>query len=239
MKRNYLVFVMLFVFLLTACADLSSEQTDRSKTSTTNSNQVSVEFVRVVDGDTAVFLYNGVEEKVRYLLIDTPESVDPNECVQPYGKDASARNEALLKSGKVTLEFEKSERDKYGRLLGYVFVDGVSVQETLLEEGLARVAYIYEPPYQYLDDFYDAESVAQSAKIGIWENNGYVTDRGFNQCVDDSSSTITETKEDSTETNIFNNCTDLRKVYPDGVPSTHPAYQKKMDRDGDDYACEK
>lgn len=153
-----------------------------------SSNQVSVTLVRVVDGDTIRVMFNGKEETVRYLLIDTPETKSPNTCVQPYGEEAHKRNEQLLKSGKITLEFEKSLRDKYDRLLAYVFVDGKSVQETLLEEGLARVAYIYEPPYKYLTKFEQAEKRAKDAKKNIWSENGYATDNGFQGCVNDSNS---------------------------------------------------
>lgn len=246
---------------------------EKKQTDSVNKNQVPVQFVRVVDGDTAVVIYNGKEETVRYLLIDTPESKSPNTCVQLYGKDASARNEQLLKSGKVTLEFDGPKRDKYGRLLAYVFVNGVSVQKTLLEEGYARVAYIYDPPYVYLDEFRAAETRAKNGKKRIWSISGYVTDNGFSKCETGGSSNKsnnnssssgggsssssgggnssnggnnsstggnnTTTPPQSGEKENFKNCTELRKVYPDGVPSGHPAYQSKMDRDKDGWACER
>lgn len=209
--------------------------------SESNSEQIPVEFVRVIDGDSIKVKINGVEETVRYLLIDTPETKHPNSCVQPYGKEASERNEELLRSGQITLEFDGPERDKYDRLLAYVFVDGLSVQKTLLEEGLARVAYIYDPPYKYLDEFYKAESEAKSSKLNIWNKDGYVTENGFQDCVDDDSVfTSTSLSDNDTTDNVeyFNNCTELKKVYPNGVPKEHPAYQEKMDRDKDGYACE-
>ena len=123
---------------------------------TSDNQRVSVQLTRTVDGDTIKVLYKGKEETVRYLLIDTPESKKkPGTCVQPYAKSASEKkNEQLVSSGDLSLEFDNgNERDKYGRLLAYVFVDGKSVQETLLKEGYARVAYIYEPTYKYLDQF--------------------------------------------------------------------------------------
>jgi micrococcal nuclease len=104
---------------------------------------VPVTLVDPIDGDTIKVRMNGKVDTVRYLLVDTPESKKLGMCVQPYAKEAYSRNAELVKAGKLTLEFEKDEtRDSYGRLLSYVFVDGDSVQEKLLKEGFARVAYM-------------------------------------------------------------------------------------------------
>lgn len=215
-------------------------------------NQVAVKLSRVVDGDTIKVFYKGKEESVRYLLMDTPESKKPGECVQPYAEKASKRNEQLVKSGKLTLEFEKSRTDKYGRLLAYVFVDGKSVQEMLIKEGLARVAYIYEPPYKYLNDYEKAQKYAEGKRLNIWSKKGYVSSRGFNGCADGKTQKApakTPSKQPvkqpaakpapTGKKENFKNCTELRKKYPNGVPEGHPAYQPKMDRDKDGYACER
>ena len=145
-------------------------------------NRIPVTLTKTVDGDTIKVMYKGKEETVRYLLIDTPESKKPNTCVQPYAEKASERNKQLVNSGRLTLEFEKSERDKYDRLLAYVFVNGISVQETLLKEGYARVAYIYEPPYKYLSKYEKAEDIAQQQHTNIWSQSGLVTESGFVGC---------------------------------------------------------
>lgn len=145
---------------------------------------IDVTLDRAIDGDTIKVIYNGKKDTVRYLLVDTPETKKPNSCVQPYGEDASKRNKELVNSGKLQLEFDKGDRrDKYGRLLAYVYVDGKSVQETLLKEGLARVAYVYEPNTKYIDQFRLDEQEAKSDKLSIWSKSGYVTNRGFNGCV--------------------------------------------------------
>ncbi|WP_339181565.1 thermonuclease family protein [Bacillus sp. FSL R5-0560] len=243
---------------------------DKSKAKD-NKELVDVTLDRAVDGDTIKVKYNGNVDTVRYLLVDTPESKKPDSCVQPYGEDASKRNKELVSDGKLQLEFDKGDhRDKYGRLLAYVYVDGKSVQETLLKEGLARVAYVYEPNTKYIDQFKKDEQEAKSEKLSIWSKNGYVTDKGFNGCVKQkntavkkattskpatsqpttpkvSSDTSTSSENDASssssastgETETFKNCTELRKKYPNGVPSSHPAYQSKMDRDHDNYACER
>ncbi|MFB7302567.1 thermonuclease family protein [Heyndrickxia sporothermodurans] len=229
---------------------------EQKKKSTKPSNRVPVTLTKTVDGDTIKVMYKGKEESVRYLLIDTPESKKPGSCVQPYAESAFNRNKQLVNSGKLTLEFEKSERDKYDRLLAYVFVDGKSVQETLLKEGYARVAYIYEPPYKYLSKYQNAEDMAKNKHSNIWSKSGLVTDKGFNGCAtkatvakksnttrksigNSSPKTNTTPPPTSGGTEFFANCTELRKKYPNGVPSTHPAYQPKMDRDKDGYACER
>ncbi|MED1123278.1 thermonuclease family protein [Bacillus atrophaeus] len=258
----------------------TSKKNSSDKKASDKKKLVDVTLNNTVDGDTIKVNYKDEVETVRYLLVDTPETKKPNSCVQPYGEDALERNKELVNSGKLQLEFDEGDRtDKYGRMLAYVYVDGKSVQETLLKEGLARVAYAYEPNTKYIDQFKKDEQEAKSEKLSIWSKNSYVTDKGFNGCVKkasaakkkttsnesnkqssstqnsdtnksssnsssssaSSSSNTTQTSPStSTEgTESFANCTELRKKYPNGVPSTHPAYQSKMDRDHDNFACER
>lgn len=248
--------------------EATKEKTADKSDSKDKKELVDVTLDRAVDGDTIKVKYKGNVDTVRYLLVDTPESKKPDSCVQPYGEDASKRNKELVSDGKLQMEFDKGDhRDKYGRLLAYVYVDGKSVQETLLKEGLARVAYVYEPNTKYIDQFKKDEQEAKSDKLSIWSKNGYVTDKGFNGCIKQkntavkkattskpaakqpttpkaSSETSTTTENEASsastgETETFKNCTELRKKYPNGVPSSHPAYQSKMDRDHDNYACER
>jgi micrococcal nuclease len=92
----------------------------------------------VADGDTIVVDLNGVEERVRYIGIDTPEVGDP--C----GDEATQANRLLVNGQMVRLEKDISERDRYGRLLRYVYVGDVFVNAELVKDGWA-VAYRYEP----------------------------------------------------------------------------------------------
>ncbi|PAD38999.1 thermonuclease family protein [Terribacillus sp. 7520-G] len=239
------IWLIISLFLISACgtANTSNEHPDSKTQATTTSgttDRAEVSLVRIVDGDTIKVNYNGQEETVRYLLIDTPETKAPNKCVQPYGKEASKRNEELVTNAdKLELEFDVGERmDKYGRLLAYVYADGVSVQQTLLEEGLARVAYVYPPNTRYLDAFEEAEASAKNKGAAVWKQDGYATERGFDGCATNQDTSDAPNEDNSNESANFANCTELRKTYPDGVPSTHPAYQRKFDRDKDDYACE-
>ncbi|VEF47441.1 SPbeta phage DNA nuclease, lipoprotein [Bacillus freudenreichii] len=217
-------------------------------------DQIPVTLVKTIDGDTIKVIYNGKEQNVRYLLIDTPETNHPRLGKQPFGEEAKERNRQLLNSGDLTLEFDIGERvDKYGRLLAYVYVDGKSVQETLLEEGLARVAYVYPPNTRHLSPYEKAQERAKAKAIGIWSIENYATDSGFKESSSGSTSNSGGSQQPSTNsqpanapdssqsggTEYFQNCTELRKVYPNGVPEGHPAYQPKMDRDKDGYACER
>lgn len=106
------IWLIISLFLISACgtANTSNEHPDSKTQATTTSgttDRAEVSLVRIVDGDTIKVNYNGQEETVRYLLIDTPETKAPNKCVQPYGKEASKRNEELVTNAdKLELEFD-------------------------------------------------------------------------------------------------------------------------------------
>lgn len=150
-----------------------------------SSDQIPVELVRTIDGDTITVNIEGEKRNIRYLLIDTPEIDHKNpENTEPFARKATERNDELLRSGQVTIEFDEGDReDRYGRLLAYIYVDGKSVQQTLLEEGYARVAFVFEPNTKYIDEFNLAAEKAKNAEIGVWERDGYVTNRGFDTSV--------------------------------------------------------
>lgn len=119
---------------------------------------------RIVDGDTIV-LENG--QKVRYIGIDTPESVDPRRGVQCFGKEASARNKTLVEGKSVRLEKDVSEVDRYGRLLRYVYLGDIMVNEALVREGFAY-ASSYPPDVAYDERLRSAETLAKIAQAGLW-----------------------------------------------------------------------
>ncbi|WP_316503131.1 thermonuclease family protein [Paenibacillus sp. CGMCC 1.18879] len=100
---------------------------------------------------------------MRLILIDTPE-MSPEE---PFGPEASTFTRKLLQGKQVTLEFDQSERDRYGRLLAYAYIGEEMVNELLLEKGLARVA-VFPPDVKYEERFRDVERKARAAGIGIW-----------------------------------------------------------------------
>lgn len=147
-------------------------------------NQIPITLIEIIDGDTIKAKVKGEIETIRYLLLDTPESKNPRMCVQPYAKEAFQRNKELVRDGSLTMELEQGNtRDSYGRLLAYVYVDGKSVQEARLKEGFARVGYIMIPPYKYIRQFRDVESLAKRNKLNIWSLPGFVSNWEFRGCV--------------------------------------------------------
>lgn len=123
--------------------------------------------LRVVDGDTIEVEIGGQTYKVRYIGIDTPETVDPRRPVQCFGKEAAERNRQLVEGRTVGLEKDVSETDQFGRLLRYVWVDGRMVNATLVEEGYA-LASTYPPDVKYAELFASLQAQAREAGRGLW-----------------------------------------------------------------------
>ncbi|MGE0026757.1 MAG: thermonuclease family protein [Thermoleophilia bacterium] len=130
----------------------------------------------VVDGDTIKVISRGFETPVRLIGIDTPETRAPGKPVQCFGPAASARTKRLLPVGqKVRLVTDQTQdtRDRYGRLLAYVFKAGRSgatgsVNYSLVRSGHAKV-YVYGGVrFQYAVPFFKAQNRAKRAKRGLW-----------------------------------------------------------------------
>lgn len=117
----------------------------------------------VVDGDT-VELEGG--ERVRYLLIDTPESTNgSNDC---YGEESAIFNRDLVEGVEVSLTYDTECRDQYGRLLAYVEVGGVEVNSRLVERGFACVLHIPPNGDERVLEFMNLLAIAQSESRGMW-----------------------------------------------------------------------
>jgi len=123
--------------------------------------------LRVVDGDTIEVLLGGEELRVRYIGIDTPETVDPRRPVGCFGKEASARNRELVEGKAVALEKDVSETDRFGRLLRYVWLQDRMVNARLVEEGYAT-ASTFPPDVRYAERFAALQAEAQEAGRGLW-----------------------------------------------------------------------
>lgn len=119
---------------------------------------------RVIDGDT-IEIENG--ERVRYLGVDTPETVDPRKPVQCFGVEASKKNKELVEGKTVRLEKDITDRDKYGRLLRYVYVDNLFINLELVKQGFAT-SYTYPPDVKYQEEILTAEREARRANRGLW-----------------------------------------------------------------------
>lgn len=125
--------------------------------------------VRVVDGDTIRVRLGGIEERVRYIGVDTPETVKPGSPVQCYGKAASAFNARVLRDRSVRLEFDAERRDRYGRLLAYVYrePDGLFVNAELVRRGYAQPLTI-APNEDHAAEFRRLARSARRAGRGLW-----------------------------------------------------------------------
>ena len=127
----------------------------------------SVRVTAVVDGDTIDVAWAGRQERVRLLGVDTPETVDPRRPVGCYGPEASAFTHRRLQGRTVRLRFDRQRRDRYGRLLAYVEVDGRRFNDELLTGGYARLLVI-PPNGRHGRAMLDEELAARSAERGLW-----------------------------------------------------------------------
>ena len=159
MKKNKLISILLMTGLIIyALFSFLPEEKEK------------VILLECIDGDTAHFEVNGKDEKVRFLAINTPEVDTDPEKSEPFGEAAASYTcKALKEADEITLEFdEKADRDHYGRLLAWVFVDGRLLQEELISKGYAEVKYIYDD-YRYVEELRLAQKKAEAEKAGMWK----------------------------------------------------------------------
>lgn len=130
-----------------------------------------VKFIKCVDGDTAKFERNNKVFTLRFLAVNTPETKSPKKGVEFYGKEASNYTcNRLEKAKNIEIEYDnKSDRnDRYGRNLGWVFLDDKLLQKDLVENGYAKVEYLYGK-YKYVEELKELETKAKKAKKGLWQ----------------------------------------------------------------------
>jgi len=127
------------------------------------------EVVEVNDGDTITVKSNGREERVRFIGIDTPEKNHPEKPVQCFAEAASRRLEVLINNQSVALQADpqNSNRDRYDRLLRYVYLpDGRMLNQIMVAEGYAFAYLAF--PHSRLDQFEQLENTAREKKLGLW-----------------------------------------------------------------------
>ena len=125
---------------------------------------------KVVDGDTITINLDGTSETIRLIGINTPETVDPRKPVECFGKQASDQAKTLLTEKKVRIEKDptQGDRDKYGRLLAYVWRDdGLFFNESMIQQGYAY-EYTYDKPYKYQTAFKADQATAKAQEKGLW-----------------------------------------------------------------------
>lgn len=143
--------------------NLDLEQS-RQSTETLEKQGSLFKVIKVIDGDT-IKLENG--EVVRYIGIDAPETVHSSKSVQCFGREASNKNKELVEGKLVRLEKDITDRDKYGRLLRYVWVGDLFVNDYLVRQGYAYV-YTFPPDVKYSKQFVQAQREARENNRGLW-----------------------------------------------------------------------
>ena len=138
-----------------------------TRTATPVRGQKLAQVVGIVSGDTIAVIIDGQEELVKYLNVDAPAVNDPVLGTEPIGEEALAANRVLVEGKQVTLEPDISDRDERGRLLRYVFVDDLMINELLLQQGAARLN-LTPPDTKYGARLQDAEQSARERGVGIW-----------------------------------------------------------------------
>lgn len=130
--------------------------------------------LKVVDGDTIHISYNGKDEKVRFIGLDTSETKDPRKPIQCFGREASAKMTELAENKTVRLEFDKTqgERDKYGRLLAFVYgEDNKNLAYEMIRQGYGNEYTYNSNPYKYQNEFKEAARKAREENKGLWAEN--------------------------------------------------------------------
>ena len=130
--------------------------------------------LRVTDGDTIHINYNGKNEKVRLIGLDTPETKDPRKPIQCFGREATAKMTEFAENKNVRLEFDKTqgERDKYGRLLAFVYSeDSKNLAYEMIRQGYGNEYTYNSNPYKYQNEFKKAASKAREENKGLWAEN--------------------------------------------------------------------
>lgn len=171
--------------------------------------RVSVKFEACVDGDTIKVMLDNKKTTVRFLAIDTPETVHPTKGEQPFGKEASNYTCNKVKNAKkLEIEYDEgsTKADKYNRALGWVFIDDTLLQKDLVSLGYAKVAYLYGD-YKYTEDLKKEESIAKSKKLGVWSLEEETTTKKIEK-------TTKKVTESETEDSIINELLkDVRKMF--------------------------
>lgn len=183
MRRRIWLIMVLLALVLAGCdvesvadptATRGSGSTSRNTaTSSTiaNTSDESYQVVRVVDGDTIIVSIDGTNQRLRYIGIDAPESVKPDTPVECFGQEASDENKRLVEGKRVFLERDTSDRDRFDRLLRYVYVEEngerVFVNEVLVANGYANSAS-FPPDIARQDQLRSAEREARDAGLGLW-----------------------------------------------------------------------
>lgn len=139
-------------------------------------NKQEVSLVDCVDGDTAKLKINGKTKTVRFLAIDTEESVSKTKLNTYMGKIASVYTcNKLTNASKIEIEYDENsdKEDKYNRQLVWIYVDDDLLQDLIVSKGYGKIAYLYGK-YNYIEDLKESEKNAKDLEIGIWNEHNII-----------------------------------------------------------------
>ncbi|MBR0315366.1 MAG: thermonuclease family protein [Synergistaceae bacterium] len=178
-KKLIVIFIAALIIYFTG-GDLSFFDNGENNGNNLNNDFVQATVSRVVDGDTMSVIVGNEERRVRFLGVDTPETVHPNKPVQYYGKEASQFTKNSLTGKRIWLEYDKNPTDRYNRHLAYIWtskpnqINESTMRENmfnarLLLDGYAKVMMI-KPNTKYKELFEKFQNEAKSSKRGLWRN---------------------------------------------------------------------
>lgn len=254
------IVLFLFVILITGIfggktktndkksAEVKSAQTEVAAPVISDSPTVSIlsdkqpaEVLKVIDGDTIAVSINGQKQTIRIIGINTPETVDPRKTVECFGAEASNKAKEYFKDMeyKVWLREDSTQgdKDKYKRLLRYVFTDDGSQDYGLqmIRDGYAY-EYTYSTPYKYQEEYKKAQADAQIKKLGLWADNICST---TSQVTGSAASKVPgygKSVEGDKDCSDFKTQKEAQDFFiSQGGPASDP---HKLDQDKDGVACE-
>ena len=181
LSRKYLtIYASLIIFVSTAVVNLFKKTPQQTLpispitpivTIVASSSATLTKVIRVIDGDT-IEIENG--QKVRYIGIDTPEIHNPKKPIQCFGQEAYLKNKTLVEGKQIRLEKDVSDKDRYGRLLRFIFIqkestsEAIFVNDYLVREGFAFAA-TFPPDVKYSQTFRLAQQEAREKNKGLWK----------------------------------------------------------------------
>lgn len=159
MKRANVI-ALVAIVLNAGCADQPTSSPDVTPTS-------SAPVTDVVDGDTIRVLLDGRTERVRLIGVDAPEVDHPDQPAECFGEESALFTRRSLEGGRIHIEFDVDRRDRFDRLLAYVFLDGELFNATLVSGGFA-IERAYPPNLARQEELRRAETEARRNRRGLW-----------------------------------------------------------------------
>lgn len=199
--------------------------------------------VSVTDGDTIKVEIGGKTETIRIIGLDTPETKDPRKPVQCFGEEAAKQMKKYVQNKKVQLESDptQGDRDKYGRLLRYVWLDdGTNIALAMIKNGYAH-EYTYRIPHKYKQEFEGAEALARESGYGLWAQNtcngqAYTSTNTETPAI--TQPAVQDTSSEPDMSVYYVNCSAARAAGAAPVYAGQPGYGSHLDRDSDGVGCE-